>query len=358
LPQSENAKLVLDAKMMNLQVKEQEDPKVLENVLNKLKKEYALCNLPFPEQQLVTILKSQLMRMKGVPYGTTLKEAKSSKKLSVNEAYLYALADAQAMLSGGTAGPVVLPSRPTGMQLEVTSDDIIIQMKCDFEKASVLEPSKFKLLGSTATSKATTKPKDEVTLVETERQAVPYNCSKCGQPGHKGKDCPNKGNNSNNNKFTYGGRGNGVGRGQGGRGGAGRGRGAGKPKFNGNCNKCGKFGHMAKDCWAKDGEVANVEVVLAAIDSEDIYNWMAEDKFRLSINEDEEDDAMHNDDVAPVVFMNEGTLQAHLMLQDATEALKTQEGIVLEDSGVLLDDLESAIYTLRHMEHGLCLVCL
>jgi hypothetical protein len=106
--------------MMNLQVKEQEDPKVLENVLNKLKKEYALCDLPFPEQQLVTILKSQLMRMKGIPYGTTLKEAESSKKLLVNETYMYALADAQAMLSSGSVGPVVLPSRPTGMQLEVT----------------------------------------------------------------------------------------------------------------------------------------------------------------------------------------------------------------------------------------------
>jgi hypothetical protein len=74
-------------------------------------------------------------------------------------------------------------------------------MKSDFEKACVLEPSKFKLLGSTATNKAPTKPKEEVALIETDKPAVPYNCSKCGQPGHKGKDCPNKGNN-NNNKFT------------------------------------------------------------------------------------------------------------------------------------------------------------
>jgi hypothetical protein len=157
---------------------------VLENILNKLKKEYALCDLPFPEQQLVTILKRQLMGMKGTPYGTTLKEAESNKKLSVSEMYMYALADAQAMLTNGTSGPVVLPSRPTGMQLKTTSDDVIMQMKSDFEKACVLEPLKFKLLGSTATNKAPTKPKEEVALIETDKPAVPYNCSKCGQPGY------------------------------------------------------------------------------------------------------------------------------------------------------------------------------
>ena len=51
-----------------------------DNILNKLKKEYALCDLRFPEQQLVTILKSQLMKMKGAPYSTTLKEAETNKK--------------------------------------------------------------------------------------------------------------------------------------------------------------------------------------------------------------------------------------------------------------------------------------
>lgn len=352
LPQSENAKLVLDAKMMNLQVKEQEDPKVLENNLNKLKKEYALCDLPFPEQQLVTILKSQLMRMKGTPYGTTLKEAESNKKLSVNETYMYALADAQAALSSGTAGKVVLPTRPTGAQLETSSDDIITQMKSDFEKACVLEPSKFKLLGSATTSKTTpSKPKEEVALIETSKPAVSYNCSKCGQPGHKGRDCPNKGGNNNNNKFTYGGRGNGGGRGGQGRGGSGRGSGPSKPKFNGNCNKCGKFGHMAKDCWAKEGEVANVEVVLAALSTdeqdpnaaaiaaggetegavaaaltaEDVFRWMAEDEMHLSINDSDVEDPSDYD---------------------------------LDVPRVLSSEREVAIHALRHMEQARCLACL
>ena len=199
-----------------------------------------------------------------------------------------------------------------------------------------------------------------------------YKCSKCGQPGHKGKDCPNKGpsngnnNNNNNNKFTgNGGRGYGGGRGNGGRGGGGRGSVA-KRKFDGNCNHCGKYGHMAKDCWAKNksGEVSNVEVVLAAVeehgyDSEAVFNWLAEADLHFDINGNEVNGDDPFNGAAPVVFMSDGPRDARLFLEEVAES-RAENGVpaLRAEDVILVNDLEVGIHALRHMEHGLCMACL
>jgi hypothetical protein len=51
---------------MNLSIKEQEDPKILENTINRLRKEYKFSDLSFPEDQLKTMMKSQLMKLRAL----------------------------------------------------------------------------------------------------------------------------------------------------------------------------------------------------------------------------------------------------------------------------------------------------
>ena len=78
-------------------------------------------------------------------------------------------------------------------------------------------------------------------------------CFICKQRGHKAKDCPNKKKSSNGTSNSN----NGSGRNNNGSGGnQNNSQGTRKKRFNGNCNICGKFGHMAKDCWENEANAS------------------------------------------------------------------------------------------------------
>ena len=73
------------------------------------------------------------------------------------------------------------------------------------------------------------------------------NCHSCGKFGHRSKDCPDKkakGGNDNGNGGS-----NNINNNSGGNQ---SNKNSGKPKFNGNCNICGKFGHKGADCWRNE----------------------------------------------------------------------------------------------------------
>ena len=68
----------------------------------------------------------------------------------------------------------------------------------------------------------------------------PFNCSKCGQKGHKGADCPNKSkgkSNSNNNQRSRG-------------------------NQNRKCYRCGSTEHMIRVCPMKEEKAEKVVVAL------------------------------------------------------------------------------------------------
>ena len=79
------------------------------------------------------------------------------------------------------------------------------------------------------------------------------NCRNCGKPGHKAADCWSKASPGNKAGGGGGGSKGGGPKGHGGKdGGKSSGGGAqAKPRFEGNCHKCGKPGHKSADCWSK-----------------------------------------------------------------------------------------------------------
>ena len=83
----------------------------------------------------------------------------------------------------------VFPVMPDESQIKPTYDQIIRQMKTEFENLCRWQPAKFKKEGMTRMK--TSNSANKVSLTNSE---VNYNCSRCGQKGHKGKDCPNRRN--------------------------------------------------------------------------------------------------------------------------------------------------------------------
>jgi len=95
-------------------------------------------------------------------------------------------------------------------------------------------------------------------------KAFSRNCFKCGKKGHMAKDCTSAGGGNNNNA---------------GGGGSGGGKGKGGGGFKGDCNFCGKPGHMSRNCFSnpessqfkgkkEEAAGASVEVLIPSIEEE------------------------------------------------------------------------------------------
>ena len=93
-------------------------------------------------------------------------------------------------------------------------------------------------------------------------KAFSKNCFKCGKKGHMAKDCTSADGGNNNN---------------GGGGGSGGGKGKGRGGFKGDCNFCGKPGRMSRNCFSnpessqfkgkkEEAAEASVEVLIPSIE--------------------------------------------------------------------------------------------